>query len=481
MDLKEGQKLDVRIEKLTLGGDGIARVPLSSSAPQGFVVFVPYASTGDEVRIEITQKKKTFARSRIVEVTQKSEDRIFPKCPYYFSPTKDLWCGGCNYQHLDYGAQVREKTRAFTETLKKIAGISPRSVPSAKMEEGFFWRYRNKIQMPFGRDENGSVTAGFFHPASHRIVPIEDCLIHPQEMLLFVRFVLKCLKEWKVAPYSELDHQGWLRHLLVRREKSEGKILATFVTADGSFPYRSEFCSLIQKNFPNVIGICQNINEERTNVILSRKWKTIFGENFLLEKMNGLGAGGSSLKLKCSAGSFFQVNTEMLETMIHVIRSFLRGAEQPRGTLLDLYCGVGGIGLGCSHIFREMIGVDIVPSAIKDAKDNAKLNRITNSRFVSSTADDFLRDSPAGLFSTPQNPIDIVLDPPRSGCSDFVLHRILKIAPEKIVYVSCDPATLARDLKLLSEKGYFLENAQIVDFFPHSSHIESVNLISKKS
>lgn len=480
MQFKAGQKLSAAIEKLSLSGDGIARVSISDKPnASNFVVFVPYASPGDKVEIRISERKKNFARGQITRILKNGATRTEPPCPYYFSPHLQLWCGGCNFQHLKYASQLKEKVQMLRETLEKFANISPhRVLEMIGSISGNEWRYRNKIQIPFRKSADGDeIAAGFFAPHSHQLVPIEDCLIHPQEMMGLVKFVRETMQNWHLAGYAERNHSGWLRHLLIRREESTGKMLAVFVTLADFFPNQNKWIELIKKNFPDVTGVCQNVNSRRTNVILGTKWRKIFGQDFLIEKLGNLGPARAPLKLKVSAGSFFQVNTKMTEKLYRTVQDFVLEEGQPRRLLLDLYCGVGGIGLACAPHFEKVIGIDETLSSIRDAKENRILNQIPNCDFFCADALSFLRDSQLPTLNSQLS--TVVIDPPRSGCSEEVLNRISKILPGKIVYISCEPSTLARDLKILSLRGYRVKKVQPVDMFPQSSHIESVALLEK--
>ena len=479
MIIQKGQNLEVYIEKLSLGGDGIARVPSQKGgALSNFVIFVPYSVPGDLVQIKVTECKKTFAKGQIKKIIKKGFGRTDPPCPYFFSPEfTNRWCGGCNFQQLKYSAQLEEKPRMLREALERIAGqSSPPILPaigSSSVEE---WRYRNKIQIPLGKIKERAV-AGFYVPSSHQIVSIEDCLIHSEELMSLVNFVLQKMNEWKIEPYSEISHQGWLRHLTIREEKSSMEKLLVFVTSNDHFPKKEEWCKLIQEKFPKVVGICQNVNGEKTNVILGKEWKKIFGVDFLTESLNGLKTDGTPIKLKVSAGSFFQVNTKMGEKLYKVVRDFAALEEtEKEKILLDLYCGVGGIALSLSPNFHKVIGVDEVHSSIEDAKENAQLNKIANVEFFREDAGDFL--GKVLLKARGSETLAVVLDPPRSGCAQTILQKIIELKAKKIIYVSCEPSTLARDIKFLSACGYRLKKVQPVDLFPQSSHIESVSLLA---
>ena len=480
MEILTGNRFEATVGKLALGGDGVARLPGDGGpeAGSGLVAFVPYSAPGDRLEVEITERKKTFARGKIVSVLSPGPERASPPCPYYFAPSKTAWCGGCNFQHLVRRAQSEHKSGILRETIAKIARIpDPPVQETLSPPEGREWRYRNKMQVPFGLDpDKGVAAAGFYSPGSHRIVSFEDCLIHPERMSEIVRSVLSNLREWGLTPYSEKLHAGWLRHLLLRRSESAGKILAVFVTLDASFPKKDDWLRLFQSDFPEVAGLLQNVNPDRTNVILGKKWKKISGEDHLIEEIEGLGPGGGALKLKVSAGSFFQVNAFMAAKLYGAVRELLHAGEKTDGTLLDLYSGVGGIALACAPAFARVVGAEESESSVSDASGNAGLNGIVNCEFVHSDAGEFLKKVPRGAGP----PVSAaVLDPPRSGCPGPVLQGLAALGPKKIVYVSCDPGTLARDAGILSAKGYRLSSVRPVDLFPQSSHIESVSLLEK--
>ena len=259
--IEDGQKVRVSVEKLSLGGDGIARA-------EGMVLFVPYSAPGDDLEVRVGGKKKTFARAQILEVIKQGPARVVPACPLYFNPvTQAPWCGGCNFQHLNYQAQLDAKSQALKETFEKIAGLSPAIEPPLRMEDGDEWRYRNKMQLPFAKDSEGKVVAGFFSPGSHAVVPQKDCLIHSEQVSALSGFIVQKMNEWNLEPYSEKEHKGWLRHTIIR-EASNGGLLLSFVTSSEFFPKKAEWVAELTKQFPKLVGIMQNLNPEKTNVIL---------------------------------------------------------------------------------------------------------------------------------------------------------------------------------------------------------------------
>ncbi|OGR56348.1 MAG: 23S rRNA (uracil-5-)-methyltransferase RumA [Elusimicrobia bacterium RIFCSPLOWO2_02_FULL_39_32] len=488
----------VRIEELSQGGDGIARA-------ENFVIFVPYSAPGDELGVKIVEKHKNFAKAEIVKILNPSKFRTSAPCPYYFTAGAKEWCGGCNLQHLSYLYQTEIKTKVFRNTLQKLGHFSEQFIlPALTVQDEGQWKYRNKIQIPFGVDPQSKIISGFFKPKSHQIIPIQACLIHSEKMMEIVRFVNDQMNSWKIKSYSQENHKGWLRHLYIREESWSNKMLLTFVTLDPSFPRKEEWIKILNKEFPQILGICQNINPEKTNVILGRSWKFLWGQNYLTEKLQGLRSNSQELILKISAGSFFQVNTAMANKLYQVIQQFvLKEGEKP-DTVLDLYCGVGGIALSLAESCKKVIGVDEVPSSISDAKENSKLNfysdepipcqkesemavisfnsdqRVSKSKKIPSI-DFFCKDVYSFLKRFKKEwgkSLTFVLDPPRSGVAPEVLAEIVRLRAEKIVMVSCEASSLARDLKFLCSTGYGLKKIQPVDLFPQSSHIESVSLLS---
>lgn len=463
----------IKIEELSQGGDGIAR-------SSNFVIFVPYSAPGDELEVKIVEQHKNFAKAEIVKILNPSKFRTSAPCPYYFNAGAKEWCGGCNLQHLSYFYQTEIKTKVFKNTLQKLGNISEEFIlPALTAQDEGQWKYRNKIQIPFGVDPQSKIISGFFKPKSHQLIPIQDCLIHSEKMMEIVRFARDRMNDWKINSYSQENHNGWLRHLYIREESWSHKMLLTFVTLNSSFPRKDEWIYCLRKQFPQILGICQNINPTRTNVILGRSWKFLWGQNYLIEKLQGLRNNNQELILKISSGSFFQVNTQMAKQLYQVIQQFvLREGEKPN-TVLDLYCGVGGIALSLAEFCEKVIGVDEVPSSILDAKENIKLNFYPtppNIKFFCEDVDSFLKRAKKELGKS----LTLVLDPPRSGVSPQVLDEVVRLRPEKIVMVSCEASSLARDLKFLCSKGYILKKIQPLDLFPQSSHIESVSLLFLK-
>ncbi len=477
---EKGTLLKLRVSRLAAGGDGIARVQDAGNNPS-LVVFVPYAAPGDLLEVRITESKTTFARGEIVRVIEPGPDRVAPPCPYYYAPLAKDWCGGCNIQHLSYPAQLKTKLDILKDALHKIAHLRPElllPVAGTANPETQAWRYRNKIQMPYAHSDDGkSVRSGFYAPSSHRIVEINDCLIHPETMSRITTHIRQKMQTCMLTPYSEQKHSGWLRHTIVRTSQNAAQVLVTLVTTDEQFPDCEKWYSDLRAICPELVGLCQNINTERTNTILGKKWKPLAGQDFIIEELPNIGPGQRTLQLKISAPSFFQLNSSMTCTLYQTTADFARPAVSAgqETLLLDLYCGIGGIALSNAGAFNRVIGVDEGLSSISDAEHNAALNKITNCEFVGRPVESFLRNMP---LSSPRDfHCTVIVDPPRDGCTSEVLTHLVSLAPQKIVYVSCDPSTLARDIAWLSAHKYKARKIQPIDLFPQTSHIESVTLI----
>ncbi len=455
---------EIRIDRLALDGDGIGRLA------NGQAAFVPYGLPNETVQASVLIQKKNHSRWLPKKIVTPSPDRIAPKCPYHFDVGRNaLACGGCDWQHMPTAVQVRNKRQLVVETFERLGGVKNPPVKemiSSPQE----WRYRNKVQVPFGRDGK-HVIAGFFAPGSHTIVDFDDCLIQPEFSVDIVRFVKMWANASPWAPYNEDKRVGWIRHLLVRTNE-RGQALVTLVTASEFFRDRDAFVSALRKKFPNVVGIHQNIQKAPTHVILGPKWIRLWGADTIDETMLGI-------RLACSAGSFFQVNKFAAELLYK--KAIEETAITKDSHVLDIYCGGGALTLAAARLARHATGVEAVPSAIRDAKRNAVQNNIRNVDFMEGDAAWVMQDiaknrqfrSGPWIKDFQGDGLLVLLDPPRSGCEPRVLDALLRLNPLRIVYVSCHPATLARDVKHLSRQ-YKPTSITPVDLFPQTSHIETV-------
>ncbi|MDU4959996.1 MAG: 23S rRNA (uracil(1939)-C(5))-methyltransferase RlmD [Sporomusaceae bacterium] len=449
--VKAGEIRRVAVSGLGHSGEGVGRAG-------DFTVFVPGALPGETVDVQIELVKKTYARGRVRTVVTPSPDRRLPPCPVYEQ------CGGCQLQHLDYPAQLAAKQQQVSDAVSRIGrlqDITVRPVLGAVSP----WHYRNKMQAPVGLA--GSQPAiGCFAQGTHQIIDNSCCLIQHQTNNRIAAAVKQIVRELGVSVYQEKTHQGSLRHVL-GRVGAGGEAMAVLVTASRDLPYAAEFVTRLRRAVPELVSIVHNVNDRRTNVILGSYTRTLWGKDAIIDRIDGL-------DFRISARSFFQVNTEQAAVLYRQALQYagLTGTE----TVLDLYCGTGTISLFLARHCRRVIGVEIVAPAIEDARQNAALNRIDNAEFICGDAVDIL----PRLADQGTRADVVVIDPPRAGCERRVLETIAAIAPERVVYVSCNPASLARDLAILAELGYETQEIQPVDMFPMTSHVECVVLIERK-
>lgn len=456
-EIRPGAHLELRVDRLSLGGDGVGR-----AGP--CVVFVPYGCPGDVLQIEITEAHTNYVRGRIVSVVTPSPQRIKPPCPYHYqaplasrpSPIGS-YCGGCDWQHVTYAAQLEAKRHLVQETLERIGGLRGVEVkPTLGMKDP--WRYRNKVQQPVGWDGH-RVISGFYAPYSHRIVPIEDCLVQSELSVRVLNRVRALLEQYHLHPYDEKRHSGWIRHLWIRTMQANQALLV-LVTRTEEFPRGRALTETLVREFPELVGIHQNVNPGKTNVILGRHWVKLCGADVLEEKLG-------PLRFLLSPGSFFQVNSLQTEVLYNKVKELAGKGEG----LLDLYCGIGGMALWLAGNYEQVVGVDEVKSAIADAQQNARLNRITNAHFLAEPAEEFITGF---RHPNPSRDLTVVLDPPRVGCAPQVLKALIHLKPRNLIYVSCDPGTLARDLGFLNKSNFRIKDVIPIDLFPHTSHIETV-------
>jgi 23S rRNA (uracil1939-C5)-methyltransferase len=479
--LKAGHRFTLQVDRLSLGGDAIGRVDAA-------VVFVPYGCPGDTLEVELTEVRKNYARARILRVLEASPVRTNPPCPYHFhAPTTSssasvsggstlkrhvdpplttagddrqtaLPCGGCSWQQMKYEFQLDAKRQLVQEALERIGGVHDLDVlDTMGMDDP--WRYRNKVQQPVGWDGK-RVISGFYAPGSHDIVPIEDCLVQPELSVRILNRARALIDQFQLRVYDAERHSGWLRHFWIRTT-STGQALLVIVTKDEAFPHQADFVNTLRREFPALVGIHQNVNPGRTNVILGRLWRSCWGAETIDEELG-------PLRFRLTPGSFFQVNTPQTVILYNAVKAAAPGGS----VLIDLYCGVGGIALWLAAGYEQVIGVDEVRNAIIDAANNAALNGIRNTRFLASPAEAFIAKYRASGASNKET--TVVLDPPRAGCDPRVLGALARLQPASLIYVSCDPGTLARDLAILQRGGFRVESAQPVDLFPQTPHIETV-------
>lgn len=437
------------IETITNEGCGLGRY-------NGMVVFVPFTAVGDKLRVKILKVTKTHCYGKIEEILTPSPDRIPSDCNVF---TK---CGGCAFRHISYEAELRAKDSFIRDAFTRIGGLNPifkDIVPNVSVN-----RYRNKAQYPVGKDKDGNIICGFFADRSHRIVPSEKCMLE-QDVFAEIRSdVIKFAAENKIPAYNEEEHSGILRHVCIRRGHYSGEINVVIVVRK-NIPQLKVLARSLSEKFSRISGVVVNVNKERTNVIYGGEETVLYGEKNITDKM-------LEKKFSISPKSFYQVNTPMAEKLYSIAAEL---AEPEGKTVIDLYCGAGTIGLTMADKVKKLIGVEIVPSAVENAKVNAAMNNAEKAEFYCGDA---------GKITTmlKENGIRadvVIVDPARKGCDETTLNNICTFAPERIVMVSCNPVTAARDCSYLEMKGYSTVSVQGVDLFSRTVHVESVVLLSK--
>ena len=446
--LEKGSVYTAVIDGYSSEGLGIARV-------NGAVVFVPHAVRGEEIDLRITKVMKTSCAGEIVKIHNPSPERMEPECPYAGK------CGGCAYRHLTYPEELWTKRQRVQDALTRIGGLelTVEEILGAKNPE----HYRNKSQYPVGAD--GSI--GFFQARTHKVVPIRRCLIQTEAADRTAQAVGEWMRRYKISAYDETTGKGLVRHVCVRVNR-KGESLCCVVVNGNKVPREPELAAYVTAAVPHTVGVLLNSNTRRGNVVLGDKYRTLFGRNYLMDTLCGL-------EFKLSMPSFYQVNRDQAEVLYGKALEFvgLTGNE----TVLDLYCGIGTITLCLAKAAKRVIGAEIVPPAIRDAKENALRNHIENAEFFCGDAADIA----AKLESDGLRPDVVTVDPPRKGLAPEVIASVAAMGPEKVVYVSCDPATLGRDVKIFREFGYEAKRAAAVDMFPGTAHVETVVLLSRET
>lgn len=443
---------DVELEITALGseGQGIGRY-------SGYAVFVEGALPGERVSARIIKAGASFGVGKLNRILLPSSERVTPKCRYFGR------CGGCTLQHMGYGAQLEYKTRLVKDALVRIGGFGdPNVLPAIGMDEPY--RYRNKAAFPTANAEKG-IEFGLFAPRSHRVIPISDCLIQNTAGILAMQAVTEWADECGLKAYDEATGRGAVRHVVVRTS-SAGKSMVTVVTT-GQMPRPERLVDLLQKRLPGFCSLVHNVNKEKTNAITGEQYRVVWGEEALDERLCGL-------VFSVASASFLQVNTAQTSVLYEKAIEF--AALAGNDVVLDLYCGIGTLSLAAAKKAKEVIGIEIVQQAIENARENAKRNGIGNARFICGAAEDVL---PELVRKERLAPSAVILDPPRKGCEAQAISAIAKTGAKRIVYVSCSPATLARDCALLKNANYELVVAQPVDMFPQTAHVECVVLMSR--
>ncbi len=449
--VNKNDEFKLNITGYTSEGGGVGKY-------EGQAIFVENVAVGDEILCHIIKAKKSYAIGKALKILKPSTYRIDPECEAF------RMCGGCSYAHITYDEELKLKAQKVRDAFERIGSISPvfkDIIPSPATT-----RYRNKAQYPVKR-ENGILNIGFYAKKSHRVIDGGDCLLQPQEFTTITEIFRKWINENSITVYNEEIGKGLVRHIYLRKAFATGEIMVCVVINGSTLPHQHMLIEALQavNGFKTLVI---NINRDNTNVVLGSQCNAVFGDGYITDILCGV-------KIKLSPLSFYQVNHDGAQHLYEKAAQYasLTGEED----ILDLYCGTGTIGLSMANKVKSLIGVEIIPEAIEDANVNAQLNNITNARFICSDAS----LAAEKLQEEGIKPQVIILDPPRKGCAEELLKTVSEISPERIVYVSCDPATLARDAQRLQNLGYKAIEVTPVDMFPRTAHVESVCLFKQRN
>ena len=491
--LEKNEEFTVVIEDISEDGAGIGKT-------EGFTWFVKDTVIGDVVEAKVMKKKKNYGFARLVRVITPSPDRVEPKCAVARA------CGGCQLQAMDYKAQLRFKERKIYGHLTRIGGVEELVLPGearvgredaaggreslpgeARAGRGHAdgrgesvlemepilgmenpWRYRNKAQCPWGRNKDGKFVFGFYAGRTHAIIEQNDCVLGIEENGKILEIIGQFMEEFGIEPYDEQGHSGLVRHVLIRKGFKTGEIMVCLVINGDRLVHGEELVKRLKK-VEGMVSVSYNINRERTNVILGEKMVNLFGPGYITDRIG-------EVTYQISPQSFYQVNPLQTEKLYQTALEYagLTGEE----TVWDLYCGIGTISLFLAQKAKKVYGVEIVPAAVEDARENARINGITNAEFYTGRAEAVL---PEQYEKNGISADVIVVDPPRKGCDKACLDTIVKMAPKRVVYISCDSATLARDVKYLRERGYQVKRVRGIDQFGHCVHTETAVLLTRKA
>lgn len=457
--INKNDEFEIEIDDIGTEGEGIAHV-------DGYALFIKDALPGDVVRVKVIKTKKNYGYARLLEVIKPSKDRVEPVCPVARQ------CGGCQIQHLDYKAQLVYKENKIKNCLIRLGKFPKEQIdaimePVMGMEEPYY--YRNKAQFPVGKNKEGELVTGFYASRTHSIIPATHCAIQDKRNAAILETVLDFMKEYKIESYDETTHKGLVRHILTRVGYHSGEIMVCLIINGANLPHSEVLIDRLTK-IQGMKSISININKDKTNVILGTKVKTLWGEDYIVDLIG-------SIKYQISPLSFYQVNPLQTQKLYQTALDYagLSGNE----IVWDLYCGIGTISLFLAQQAKMVYGVEIVPEAIADANRNKDFNHIRNVEFFVGASEVVLPQKYKESNGKMSADV-IVVDPPRKGCDTALLQTILDMAPQKVVYVSCDPATLARDLRFLCDGGYELSKVRGCDMFGHSGHVETVVQLIRK-
>ena len=451
--LSKDKEYVVDIVDIGQGGVGVGKY-------DGFTVFVDGGLINDKLKVKINKSKKNYAVGDIVEIIEASPFRVKRKCSDSLKQ-----CGGCQIQELDYQKQLDIKTNEVKQVISRIGKLEDVIVhETLGMEDPI--RYRNKAQFPIQK-VNGSPVIGFYKKKSHDIIPTDECIIQHEINDKIIKIIKTYINAYKVSVYDEKTHTGVLRHLVTKVGFTTNEVMVVLVANGNKLPNLNELASVLKENIPGFKTLVVNVNKAKTNVILGRENIVVYGDGKINDYIG-------DLVFEISPLSFFQVNP--LQTEVLYNKALEYADLQENDTVFDIYCGIGTISLFLAQKAKKVYGIEIVEDAIKDAKINARLNNLDNTEFYAGKAEEVVPK----MYKDGKKANVVVVDPPRKGCDEKVLDTIVSMEPDKVVYVSCNPSTLARDLAYLDERGYKCVEVQPVDMFPHTMHVESVAKIIKK-
>ena len=463
--MKKNDIVTTEIEDIGTGGEGIGRA-------EGYALFIKDTVIGDVVEAKIMKMKKNYGYARLMRILSPSKHRVEPRCIFARK------CGGCQIQEMSYEEQLRFKEKKVRGNLARIGGLSDELLaqvmePVVGMDEPF--GYRNKAQFPIGTDKEGNLVAGFYAGRTHSIIPNTGCALGVPVNKEILECVLEFMKEYRISAYDEEKHTGLVRHVLIRYGFRTKEIMVCLIINGECLPH-SEVLSERLSKIEGMTSITVNVNKERTNVIMGSRVKPLWGQTYITDYIG-------DVRYQISPLSFYQVNPVQTEKLYGLVLEYagLTGEE----TVWDMYCGIGTISLFLAQRAGRVYGVEIVPQAIEDAKENARINKAENAEFYVGKAEEVLPEYYRKYEK--EHPGEkayadvIVVDPPRKGCDEALLRTMADMGPERIVYVSCDSATMARDVKMLRQEGYEVERVRAVDMFPQTVSVETVVLLSHKS
>lgn len=449
--MKKNDIVTLTITGMTHDGSGVGRA-------DDLAVFVPGVYTDEICEVLILKVNKTYAFGKLQKLISPSPERIESDCAI------SKQCGGCTWRDITYNKELQYKREYVEDCMRKFAHkvISLPETLASPNETC----YRNKAQYPIRPGKDGKATFGYFAKNSHRVIPCERCLLVPEVFDQIAKFTVFFMNQKNIAPYNENTCRGIVRHLCIRSAFSTGDIMVTLVINQKSMPYAHEFAAALTKAFPQVVSVFVNINTKNTNVIMGQKCVKIYGDDTITDTICGV-------KIAISPLSFYQINRDSVENLYSLVKDFANAGQDD--IVFDLYCGTGAIGLTVASDAKHLYGIEIIPDAVENAKQNAVINGFDNTTFLCGDC----KDAVSYFTENKIDPTIVILDPPRKGCDTTVIETVCTLAPSKVVMVSCNPATMARDVAEFENRGYSLQQLQPVDLFPRTPHVETVLLLTK--